>query len=280
MEKNIIFQKPVSDEAPQARVDAMYALVHEETEPQWQRSERQVFEKLLEVKNICVVYDTVCAIKNLSLHVEPGEIVSLLGSNGAGKSSLLKSVLGMVKLQQGDIEFQSKKISGMDPHQIVSTGIGFSPEGRQVFADMTVFENLKLGAYYRSWNSKKIKDRMQEIFSIFPILKDRIKQQAVTLSGGEQQMLAIGRALMGSPKLLLLDEPSLGISPLFCQNLFSLLKKINQNGTSILLAEQNASQALKISHRSYILELGEVTLQGDSAFLADHDQVRKSYLGG
>lgn len=235
---------------------------------------------LLEVKNISIFYNTECAVKNLSLLVKPGEIVSLLGANGSGKSSLLKSILGIVKPKQGSIEFQGQPISSWETHRIVSLGIGFSPEGRGVFEHLSVFDNLRLGAYWRPWRINQIQDRMSYVFSLFPILKERMKQQAVTLSGGEQQMLAIGRALMGEPKLLLLDEPSLGISPVVCQSIFQLLKQINQSGTSILLAEQNASQSLKISHRSYVLELGEVTLQGNSQDLSTHDQVRKSYLGG
>lgn len=235
---------------------------------------------MLEIKNMCVFYNTTCALKNVSLTVKEGEIVCLLGANGAGKSSLMKSILGMVKLRSGDVFLGSQNITNLEPHEIVSLGIGFSPEGRQVFADMSVYENLKLGAYSTSWKRQKIQDRMDEIFSIFPILKERMKQRAVTLSGGEQQMLAIGRALMSSPKLLLLDEPSLGISPVLCQNLFKLIGKINQSGTSLLLSEQNAWEALNISHRSYILELGEVIKCDLSQNLLQDDAVRKAYLGG
>lgn len=234
---------------------------------------------LLEVKDLSVSYGAIDALKRVSLKIYSGEIISLVGANGAGKSTLMRTIIGIKHARSGNIYFKSSSIIGMKSYEIIRLGISQSPEGRQVFADMSVFENLLMGAYSTKMGKSQIKERMEEIFSIFPILKERTKQAAVTLSGGEQQMLAIGRALMLSPELLLLDEPSLGISPLLTDKIFEILVNINRKGTSILLAEQNAAMALEISHRGYVLETGEVTYEDTASELLATNIVRKAYLG-
>lgn len=234
---------------------------------------------LLEINHLFVSYGLIQALKNVSLNVQAGTIVSLVGANGAGKSTLMKTLIGVMKAQSGEIRFKSENLLKLKSHQIVRLGISQSPEGRQVFADMSVHQNLLMGAYSKKMNRHETSDRMEEIFSIFPILKTRIEQPALTLSGGEQQMLAIGRALMIRPELLLLDEPSLGISPLLTEKIFDVLVGLKQRGTSILLAEQNAMMALEISDYGYVLELGEIAYQDTASNLMSNDIVRKSYLG-
>jgi len=234
---------------------------------------------LLEIKNLSVFYGLIQALKGISLKVETGSIVSLVGANGAGKSTLMKTIIGIMKARSGEIYFKSENILGFKSHEIVQRGVSQSPEGRQIFSDMTVYQNLLLGAYSKKMNPDEIRNRMEEIFLIFPVLKERLLQQTVTLSGGEQQMLAIGRALMIRPELLLLDEPSLGISPLLTEKIFEVLVQLKNSGTSILLAEQNAAMALEISDRGYVLELGEVIYQDTASNLMLNDVVRKAYLG-
>jgi branched-chain amino acid transport system ATP-binding protein len=234
---------------------------------------------LLEVKDLSVSYGAIQALKKVSLKVFAGETISLVGANGAGKSTLMKTIIGINKVQSGDIQFRSFSMIGLKSHEIIRLGISQSPEGRQVFSDMSVYENLLMGTYSKQMTSVQVKDRMEEIFSLFPILKARIRQFAMTLSGGEQQMLAIGRALMLSPDLLLLDEPSLGISPLLTEKIFEILVGLNRTGTSILLAEQNAAMALEISQRGYVLEVGEVIYEDTAEKLMANDMIRKAYLG-
>lgn len=234
---------------------------------------------LLEIKDLSVFYGAVQALKGVSIQVQEGEIVSLVGANGAGKSTLMKAIVGLISPRAGDLFFRSKRILGLKSHEIIRLGISQSPEGRQVFSDMSVYDNLLMGAYSKAMTHRQVLGRMEEIFSIFPILKERLRQSAMTLSGGEQQMLAIGRALMPSPELLLLDEPSLGISPRLTESLFEILVKLNRQGTSILLAEQNAAMSLEISDRGYVLELGEVIHHDSGSKLMLNDVIRKAYLG-
>jgi len=233
----------------------------------------------LEVKDLHVSYGSVKALKGVSLRVEEGSIVSLIGANGAGKSTLMKTLIGIIKSVSGDIRFKGTSILGKKSHEVVGLGISLSPEGRQVFPDMTVLENLLVGAYSAKLRKQQINTRIDEISQIFPILEERKFQLAGTLSGGEQQMLAIGRALMISPSLLLLDEPSLGVAPLVTEKIFQVLVELNRKGTSVLLAEQNAAMALEISNRGYVLELGEMIYEDASSELMANDLVRKAYLG-
>jgi branched-chain amino acid transport system ATP-binding protein len=234
---------------------------------------------ILEIKNLSVFYGANQAIKNISITVESGSIVSLIGANGSGKSTLMRTIIGITKAQEGTIQFKSTPILGMNSHEIVQLGVSQSPEGRQIFSNMTIYENLLLGAYTKRKTKKQLNEKIEEIFEIFPLLKLRKKQFAGTLSGGEQQMLAIGRALMIDPELLLLDEPSLGISPLLTEKLFETIVALNKKGTSILLAEQNALMALEISQKGYVLEVGKVIYENVSSHLLSNDIVRKAYLG-
>lgn len=234
---------------------------------------------MLEVKDINVYYGAIHAIKGISLSVDEGEIVTLIGANGAGKSTTLRTISGLLKPKTGAINFLGKNIAGMPAHKIVREGISQVPEGRRIFAEMTVLENLELGAFTRN-DSAEIKKDMEMVFGRFPRLKERISQQAGTLSGGEQQMLAMGRALMSRPKLLLLDEPSMGLAPLLIREIFSIIVDINKTGTTVLLVEQNANMALSIANRAYVLETGRITLSGDAKELAASEDVRKAYLGG
>ena len=224
-------------------------------------------------------YGKIHALKGIYLEINEGEIVTLVGSNGAGKSTLLNTITGLVHGSQGSIEFQGKNIFNMAPHKIVGMGISMSPEGREIFPALSVQENLRLGAYIRK-DTAGIDSAYQRVYDLFPRLKERVNQSAGTLSGGEQQMLAIGRALMSDPQLLLLDEPSLGLAPNLVLLIFDLIKSINQQGTSILLIEQNANMALSIAHRAYVMETGTITLSGDAQQLKNDDKVRKAYLGG
>lgn len=234
---------------------------------------------MLTVNDINVFYGAIHAIKGVSLEVNEGEIVTLIGANGAGKSTILRTISGLLKPKTGSIQFEGQDIAGMPAHEIVKTGISQVPEGRRIFAEMSVLENLELGAFTRK-DKDGIKADMELVFNRFPRLKERIGQLAGTLSGGEQQMLAMGRALMSRPRLLLLDEPSMGLAPLLIKEIFAIIQDINKTGTTVLLVEQNANMALSIAHRAYVLETGRITLSGDAKELAASDEVRKAYLGG
>jgi len=234
---------------------------------------------MLKIDNINVYYGAIHAIKGISLEVHEGEIVTLIGANGAGKSTTLRTISGLLKPKSGKITFLGKDIAGKPAHEIVREGISQVPEGRRIFAEMSVLENLELGAFIRT-DADGIKEDMEMVFRRFPRLEERKDQQAGTLSGGEQQMLAMGRALMSRPKLLLLDEPSMGLAPLLIREIFSIIEDINKTGTTILLVEQNANMALSIADRAYVLETGRITLSGDAGKLAASEDVRKAYLGG
>jgi len=253
---------------------------------------------ILEVKNLIVDYGIIRAIKGIDLFVEEGSIVAILGANGAGKTTTIRTVNGMVKAAEGDVLFKGEKVTNLEPYKLASKGIIQSPEGRMILKGLTVEENLSVGAYSikseiieeedSEGNVTKIKKKasqlkketLNEVYDLFPVLKERRKQQASTLSGGEQQMLAIGRALMGRPKLLLLDEPSLGLAPLIVKEIFEKITQIKQKGTTILIVEQNAYQTLKIADYVYVLELGKVKTEGTSEELLKDDQLVKAYLGG
>lgn len=234
---------------------------------------------MLTINDINVFYGAIHAIKGVSLEVNEGEIVTLIGANGAGKSTILRTISGLLKPKTGSIQFEGQEIAGMPAHEIVKTGISQVPEGRRIFAEMSVLENLELGTFTRK-DKDGIKADMELVFERFPRLKERIGQLAGTLSGGEQQMLAMGRALMSRPRLLLLDEPSMGLAPLLIKEIFAIIQDINKTGTTVLLVEQNANMALSIAHRAYVLETGRITLSGDAKELAASDEVRKAYLGG
>ncbi|HVV35720.1 MAG TPA: ABC transporter ATP-binding protein [Acidimicrobiales bacterium] len=231
---------------------------------------------LLELRGVAVSYGPITALKHVSLSVEPGEIVTLIGANGAGKTTTLKTISGLLQPKAGEVIFDGASIVGIPAHKLVKLGIGHAPEGRGMFPGMTVTENLEMGAYLRRGN---LGDSFDRVFALFPRLAERRKQAAGTLSGGEQQMVAIGRALMSAPKLLLLDEPSMGLAPRLVAQIFSIVTEINAQGTTILLVEQNAAQALKRAHRAYILATGEVVREGDAAELAEDPAVRAAYLG-
>ncbi len=235
---------------------------------------------MLEVKNLMVTYGAITALHGISLRVQQGDIVTLIGANGAGKTTTLKAISGLLKCRSGEIFFQGRDICNWRPHQIVRLGISQVPEGRMIFANLTVLENLQMGAYLRS-DKAAIRNEMDYVFSIFPRLRERLKQVAGTLSGGEQQMLAIGRALMSRPKFLMLDEPSLGIAPLLVKTIFEKIVEINrQHGITILLVEQNANLALEVSRYGYVLETGRIILQDQSSALRQNPQVKSAYLGG
>ncbi|MBP8819973.1 MAG: ABC transporter ATP-binding protein [Syntrophomonadaceae bacterium] len=234
---------------------------------------------MLQVKEIDVYYGAIHALKKLSLEVEQGSIVTLIGANGAGKTTTLKSISGLLRPKTGSIVFKGTDINKVAPEKIVGLGISQVPEGRRVFATMTVMENLEMGAYLRR-DKKGMEDDMENVFTRFPRLKERRKQLAGTLSGGEQQMLAIGRALMARPQLMLMDEPSMGLAPLLVKEIFSIVKDINERGTTILLVEQNANMALSIADKAYVIETGEIVLQGNAQELMNSPEVKKAYLGG
>ena len=234
---------------------------------------------MLRVEDINVYYGAIHAIKGISLDVPDGEIVALIGSNGAGKSTTLRTISGLMKPKKGRIMYDGEDITGVPAHKIVGKGLCQVPEGRHVFANMTVLENLELGAYLRNDKDGIAKD-MEAVFEKFPRLLERKNQIAGTLSGGEQQMLAMARALMSRPKLLLLDEPSMGLAPLLVKEIFNIIKEINASGTTVLLVEQNANMALSIADKAYVLETGRITLSGTAAELASSEEVRKAYLGG
>ncbi|MCD6482605.1 MAG: ABC transporter ATP-binding protein [Candidatus Izimaplasma sp.] len=232
---------------------------------------------MLKVENLHVYYGAIHAIKGVSFEVKKGEIVTLIGSNGAGKSTILKTISALLKQTEGEIIFLNSSLEGVDAHKIVEMGISHVPEGRRIFSGLTVFENLQMGAYTRK-NSDEIAEDLAMVFKKFPRLKERKNQLGGTLSGGEQQMLAMGRALMSRPKILLLDEPSMGLAPLLVDEIFSIIKEINNNGTTILLVEQNANRALHISDKGYVLETGKIIASGLSKDLLNNEKVKEAYL--
>ncbi|QEY34710.1 ABC transporter ATP-binding protein [Caproiciproducens galactitolivorans] len=234
---------------------------------------------MLSVKNLDVYYGSIHAIKNISFEVAEGEIVTLIGANGAGKTTTLHSISGLVKPKSGEITFCGNNLMAVEPHKIIRLGLAQVPEGRRIFAKMTVQENLEMGAYIRN-DGGAISEDYEKIFERLPRLKERRRQIAGTLSGGEQQMLAIGRALMCNPKMLLLDEPSMGLSPLLVGEIFEIIKDVNKTGVTVLLVEQNAKKALEIADHAYVLETGSIAMQGDADELANNEKVRKAYLGG
>ena len=234
--------------------------------------------KLLEVRDLAVSYGSINALKGVSFDVTKGEIVTLIGANGAGKSTTLRTISGLLKAKAGSIKFAGQEITQIPPHKIVSLGVSQCPEGRKPFSNLTVRENLMMGAFIQN-DKKSIAASLEDVFTRFPRLRERTGQLAGTLSGGEQQMMAMGRALMSKPQLLLLDEPSMGLSPILVRQIFDIIKEINQTGTSILLVEQNAFMALSIAHRAYVLETGSVALSGDARDLRNDPKVRAAYLG-
>ena len=234
---------------------------------------------LLKLKDVTIHYETAEAVKGVTLEVPEGAVVGMIGANGAGKSTILKAVSGLVPITQGEINFKNKRIDGMATHEIVSLGVVYVPEGRRLFPHMTVLANLRLGAYLRK-DKAAIESDIENIFRLFPRLKDRHLQKAGTMSGGEQEMLAICRGLMAKPKLLLLDEPSLGLSPLIIEELVTIIRDINKNGISILLVEQNASLVTEVTHKGYVLEVGKVVLEGNISELMANKQVQRAFIGG
>ena len=233
---------------------------------------------LLEVKDLVVSYGGIEALKGISFSVEEGQIVTLIGANGAGKSTTLRAITGIVPIKSGSISFEGQDITGKDTQKIVERGIALSPEGRRVFANLTVLENLKIGAYLRT-DAAQIANDIEHVYSLFPRLKERSWQMAGTLSGGEQQMLAVGRALMTKPKLLMMDEPSLGLAPLVVKDIFNIIKRLSEEGITILLIEQNANAALHAAHYGYVMETGHITLEGSGAELLQSKSVQEAYLG-
>ena len=233
---------------------------------------------LLEIEDIHSYYGHIHALQGISLTVEEGEVVTLIGSNGAGKTTTLRSIHGILPPRKGRIIFDGEEIQGTPAHELIGKGIAQSPEGRKIFRRMTVLENLEMGAYHRSDHSEVQQD-MDRVFALFPRLKERTKQEAGTMSGGEQQMLAIGRALMSRPRLLLLDEPSMGLAPVLVERIFETIREINQQGTTILLVEQNANVALEIATRGYVLETGEIVISASAEELREDPTVREAYLG-
>ncbi|EFR30665.1 ABC transporter ATP-binding protein [Eremococcus coleocola] len=234
---------------------------------------------MLTIEDLSVNYGMIQAVQNVSLQVNQGEIVSLIGANGAGKSTILRTISGLIHPKEGSIQFLNQDITKTNPQAIVKMGISHVPEGRHVFKDLTVKENLEMGAFLRK-DKENFEADYQTIYQRFPILKDRLKQDASTLSGGEQQMLAMGRALMAKPKLLLLDEPSMGLAPIFIKEIFKIIEAIKEQGTTVLLIEQNAKMALQVADRGYVLESGKLFLSGSGQDLLASDQVQKAYLGG
>ena len=233
---------------------------------------------MLEVRDLDVRYGGAAVLNGINLNLEQGEIVTIIGSNGAGKTTILRTISGLKRPVKGDIFFNGTPIERTAPQEIVKMGIGHVPQGRDLFPGMTVLENLKLGAYLQQ-NKRRIQQNLEKIFQTFPVLKSRIKQHAGTMSGGEQQMLAIARALMGSPQLLVLDEPSIGLAPIIVREIEKIIRSINQDGTSVLLVEQNVRIALKLAHRGYVLETGSIVLQGKSEDLLTDERIKKVYLG-
>lgn len=233
---------------------------------------------MLQLQDICTYYGSICAVNKVSLHVNQGEIVSLIGSNGAGKTSLLMTVCGNPRATSGAIHFEGEDITNLSTHHIMQRGIAVSPEGRRIFPDLTVVENLQMGGFFL--NKQEIEAGIEHVFHLFPRLKERAPQRAGTMSGGEQQMLAIGRALMSKPRLLLMDEPTLGLAPLIIAQIFEIIQTIRSDGVTVFLVEQNANRALQIADRGYVLETGKLVLEDTGANLLKNDAVRKAYLGG
>jgi branched-chain amino acid transport system ATP-binding protein len=233
---------------------------------------------LLIVENLSVFYGAIQALRDISLRVERGEIVTLIGSNGAGKSTTLRTISGLLQPARGNVEFDGRAVRGWPPHRIVQSGLVQVPEGRRIFANLTVDENLQLAGFTRTDRAAIRKDRDRAL-DLFPRVRERLQQQAGTLSGGEQQMLAIARALVARPKLLMLDEPSLGLAPQIVRSIFQVIREINREGTTILLVEQNANMALHVAHRAYVIEVGEIRMEGPATELAASEEVRKAYLG-
>lgn len=233
---------------------------------------------MLTVENLSVRYGMIQAVHDVSFQVNQGEIVSLIGANGAGKTTILRTISGLIRPAAGEIQFEGRSIKKEAPQKIVASGLSQVPEGRHVFPGLTVLENLEMGAFLRKDN--QVKEDYEQVFEKFPVLKERISQDAATLSGGEQQMLAMGRALMSKPKLLLLDEPSMGLAPIFIREIFSIIEEIQKQGTTVLLIEQNAHMALSIADRGYVLETGKVVLEGTGKELLSSEAVKKAYLGG
>lgn len=233
---------------------------------------------MLEVKNLQVYYGVIQAIKSVSFKVNEGEIIALIGANGAGKTTILHTITGLISPKEGEIIYDGVDLDRIPAHKIVSMGLAHVPEGRRVFSQLTVYDNLLMGAYTRN-DKDEITETLEQIFKRFPRLEERKGQMAGTLSGGEQQMLAIGRALMSKPRIVLMDEPSMGLSPLLVEEVFDIIKSINKSGTTVLLVEQNAKKALSIAHRAYVLETGNVVLEGDAKKLMNNESVKKAYLG-
>ena len=232
---------------------------------------------ILEVKGLEVFYGVIQAIKGISFEVDPGEIIALIGANGAGKTTTLQTITGLIPSKAGNIVYDGKDITKLPGHKLVSMGMAHVPEGRRVFAQLTVLQNLKLGAYTRK-DKGEIEETLKVVYNRFPRLEERKNQLAGTLSGGEQQMLAMGRALMSHPKLIVMDEPSMGLSPIYVNEIFDIIQNINRDGTTVLLVEQNAKKALSIAHRAYVLETGKIVLSGDAGELMNDDSVKKAYL--
>ena len=233
---------------------------------------------MLEVKNLEVYYGVIQAIKGISFEVNEGEVIALIGANGAGKTTTLQTITGMLQPKAGEIIFEGKDISKIPGHKIVSMGMAHVPEGRRVFAELSVYENLKLGAYTRK-DKKEIEETLARVYKSFPRLEERKNQLAGTLSGGEQQMLAMGRALMSKPKIILMDEPSMGLSPILVEEIFHIIREISASGTTVLLVEQNAKKALAIADRAYVLETGNIVLSGDAKEMMNNDSIKTAYLG-
>ncbi len=233
---------------------------------------------MLEVKDLQVYYGMIEAIKGVSFHVEEGEVIALIGANGAGKTTILHTVSGLLSPKKGSVTFEGTDITKIPGHKIVSMGMAHVPEGRRVFAQLSVLQNLKMGAYTRK-DKQEIEETLQMVFKRFPRLEERQNQLAGTLSGGEQQMLAMGRALMSHPKIILMDEPSMGLSPIFVNEIFEIIKEVSKSGTTVLLVEQNAKKALSIADRAYVLETGNIVLEGQASDLLNDDSIKKAYLG-
>ena len=235
--------------------------------------------EMLSVKNINVFYGSIQALRDISFHVNEGEIVTLIGANGAGKTTTMHAISRLLKVQSGEIDYCGQNISKMEAHKIIRLGLAQVPEGRRVFSGLTVMQNLQMGAYTRRDGKEAIQNDYDMVFDLLPRLKERRNQPAGTLSGGEQQMLAMGRALMCKPKMLLLDEPSMGLSPLLVKEIFKIIRQVNRNGVTVLLVEQNAKMALEIANRAYVLETGKIKMEGEAHELANNIEVRKAYLG-
>jgi len=233
---------------------------------------------MLEIKNLQVFYGVIQAIKDVSFQVNEGEVIALIGANGAGKTTILHTITGLIPAKTGEVIFEGQDLLKIPAHQIVSLGMAHVPEGRHVFSQLTVYENLLMGAYTRK-DKAEIEDTLENVYKRFPRLKERKNQYAGTLSGGEQQMLAMGRALMSKPRIVLMDEPSMGLSPILVEEIFDIIKSISNNGTTVLLVEQNAKKALEIANRAYVLETGKIVLDGDAKQLMNDESVKKAYLG-